>query len=188
MKNLRVPLWAFAAIGIAGVFFLAQYVTSQFDQATAEEDQATYTGLYIDTTKPATVLSSSEQKKIDQWIKKHNLNTYGDPKDTVYKSGPLKKQGGDNNYTSRFQYILANHSDRPWNGEKTAEEKAIDAWISKNSLNQFGDSAFTNYAGGTPLYNETTGKILDRYDYIRQKHSDKPWDVATTTAAGATSP
>lgn len=51
----------------------------------------------------------------------------------------------------------------------------IDAWIKKNDLNQFGDPKGTMYAGGTPLFDETTGKQIDRYEYIVKKHPDRPW-------------
>jgi hypothetical protein len=35
------------------------------------------------------------------------------------------------------------------------------------------------YAGGTPLFNEATGKTMDRYDYIVMKHPDRPWLVTS---------
>jgi hypothetical protein len=57
-----------------------------------------------------------------------------------------------------------------------AEEKIeIDAWISENNLNEYGDPKETVYTGGTPLFNEATGKKISRYDYILQKHPDRPW-------------
>ena len=55
------------------------------------------------------------------------------------------------------------------------EQKQIDQWIKENKLNQYGDPVNTAYAGGTPLFNETTGEYKDRYDYISQQHPDKPW-------------
>uniref|UniRef100_K3X6G8 Cystatin domain-containing protein n=1 Tax=Globisporangium ultimum (strain ATCC 200006 / CBS 805.95 / DAOM BR144) TaxID=431595 RepID=K3X6G8_GLOUD len=58
----------------------------------------------------------------------------------------------------------------------SAEEKAqVDAWIKKNDLNQFGDSKHMAYTGGTPLFDETTGKTRDLYDYILHRHPDRPW-------------
>lgn len=57
-----------------------------------------------------------------------------------------------------------------------AEEKAqIDKWIAANDLNEFGDPKHTMYTGGTPLFDESTGMSIDRYDYIVNKHPDRPW-------------
>jgi len=56
-----------------------------------------------------------------------------------------------------------------------SEKKAIDQWIVENQLNQYGDPADTVYAGGTPLFDETTGKTIDRYEYILKNHPDRPW-------------
>ena len=57
-----------------------------------------------------------------------------------------------------------------------SEKAQIEAWIKANDLNQYGDSADTVYAGGTPLFNERTGGSIDRYDYISIRHPDKPWE------------
>jgi len=64
--------------------------------------------------------------------------------------------------------------------EKTAKISAdekieIDVWIRDNNLNQYGDPKGTVYTGGTPLFDETTGKRIDRYEYILKKHPDRPW-------------
>lgn len=62
-------------------------------------------------------------------------------------------------------------------GEKfNPENRRIEAWISTNNLNQYGDPENTAYSGGTPLFNETTGQRIDRYDYIKKMHPDKPWE------------
>ncbi len=62
-------------------------------------------------------------------------------------------------------------------GVKIINEKAkIEKWIVDNKLNEYGDPADTIYAGGTPLFNEATGQMMDRYEYIKMKHPDKPWD------------
>jgi len=58
---------------------------------------------------------------------------------------------------------------------KKIEEKAIDAWIIDNHLNQFGEAKETVYQ------NEVTGPLLDglsRIHYIKMKYIDediKPW-------------
>jgi hypothetical protein len=51
----------------------------------------------------------------------------------------------------------------------------INAWITRNNLNFYGDPQGTTYAGGTPLFNESTGKSINRYHYIRTQHPDAPW-------------
>lgn len=55
------------------------------------------------------------------------------------------------------------------------EKEQINNWIKENDLNQYGDPKGTIYAGGSPLFNEFTGENLDLYQYILEKHPDKPW-------------
>ena len=55
----------------------------------------------------------------------------------------------------------------------TGEQKEkVDKWLKENNLNRYGDPGDTMYTGGTPLFNEATGKSLDRYDYILKNHPD----------------
>lgn len=62
----------------------------------------------------------------------------------------------------------------------TQEEKdQIQAWIKKNGLNSYGDPQGTVYAGGTPLFDERTGKVIDLYVYIVSRHPDRPWKIKT---------
>lgn len=49
------------------------------------------------------------------------------------------------------------------------DKKAIEDWLVKNKLNEYGDSKDTLYAGGTPLFDEQTGKSLNRYEYLFEK-------------------
>ncbi len=58
----------------------------------------------------------------------------------------------------------------------TKEKTKIDQWIIENDLNQYGDPKNTVYLGGTPLFNETTGETIDRYEYILKNHPDQPWN------------
>jgi hypothetical protein len=51
-------------------------------------------------------------------------------------------------------------------------KRRIDEWVRKNGLNEFGDRPGTVYAGGTPLFNEMTGRQLDRYEYILKRHPE----------------
>lgn len=46
----------------------------------------------------------------------------------------------------------------------------IDAWIAANHRNQFGDAPGTMYPGGSPLFDESTGIRLQRYEYIIRNH------------------
>ena len=55
------------------------------------------------------------------------------------------------------------------------EKQLIDAWIIENDLNKYGDIKDMAYIGGTPLFNERTGQSIDRYEYILQRHFDRPW-------------
>ena len=55
------------------------------------------------------------------------------------------------------------------------EEKKIEQWIAENGLNQYGDPTNTVYIGGTPLFNEATGKYRNLYDYMLERHPDRPW-------------
>jgi hypothetical protein len=49
-------------------------------------------------------------------------------------------------------------------------KKRIDDWIRKNGRNEYGDSPDTVYTGGTPLFNEMTGRKIDKYEYILKKN------------------
>jgi hypothetical protein len=53
-----------------------------------------------------------------------------------------------------------------------APPSCLDAQLAARGLNSFGDSKDTIYAGGTPLFDEKTGKSRDRLDYIRERHPE----------------
>jgi hypothetical protein len=53
-----------------------------------------------------------------------------------------------------------------------ATKKRIDRWIRDNNRNTFGDTKETMYAGGTPLFEERSGKTYDRYEYILERHPE----------------
>lgn len=59
---------------------------------------------------------------------------------------------------------------------KLNEKAKIEKWIVDNELNQYGDSADILYAGGTPLFDESTGEMMDRWEYIKKNHPDEPWN------------
>jgi len=56
-----------------------------------------------------------------------------------------------------------------------SEKAQIEAWLEKNGYNQYGDKPDTVYMGGTPLFDETTGKYTKLYDYLIKKYPNKPW-------------
>lgn len=70
---------------------------------------------------------------------------------------------------------IVNNEDQSENSEiGVAEKRKIDAWIVENNLNEYGDPKDTVYSGGTPLFNEMTGETIDRYQYILERHPDRP--------------
>jgi hypothetical protein len=51
-----------------------------------------------------------------------------------------------------------------------AGASCVDAWLLTRSLNQYGDPPGTMYPGGSPLFDEKTGKATDRTEYLYKKH------------------
>jgi hypothetical protein len=51
-------------------------------------------------------------------------------------------------------------------------KQRVDRFIRERGLNDYGDPKDTMYAGGTPLFDEMTGRRLDRYQYILKKHPE----------------
>lgn len=55
----------------------------------------------------------------------------------------------------------------------TVEQKAkIEKWLTDNNLNRYGDAMDTFYTGGTPLFDEISGKSIERFEYILKKTPD----------------
>ncbi len=52
------------------------------------------------------------------------------------------------------------------------QKHEIDSRIKQDRLNQYGDPPDTVYAGGNPLFDMVSGRILDRYEYILRRHPD----------------
>lgn len=57
------------------------------------------------------------------------------------------------------------------------EKYNIEKWLKATNRNIYGDPADTIYAGGTPLFNEFTGKYTERCQYILDNHPTKPWNM-----------
>lgn len=53
-----------------------------------------------------------------------------------------------------------------------ARPSCLDAQLAARGLNPYGDPPDTMYAGGTPLFDETTGKRRDRAEYVFAKHPE----------------
>ena len=56
-------------------------------------------------------LSDQEKKWIDEMIKKHGLNEYGDSKDTVYAGGTPLFDMATGRTKDRYEYIVDKHRD-----------------------------------------------------------------------------
>ncbi len=53
-----------------------------------------------------------------------------------------------------------------------ATKQRVDRWIKDNNRNPFGDPKDAVYMGGTPLFDERTGHMKDRYEYVLEKHPE----------------
>ncbi len=57
-------------------------------------------------------------------------------------------------------------------GLTDAQKSYIDSWLQGSELNQYGDPQGTFYMGGSPLYDEESGQIQDRYEYVIKHHPE----------------
>ena len=51
-------------------------------------------------------------------------------------------------------------------------KSCLDQQLEQRGLNEYGDAPETMYPGGTPLFDEKTGKRTDREAYVFGKHPD----------------
>lgn len=51
-------------------------------------------------------------------------------------------------------------------------QSCLDRQLAAKGLNQFGDPLDRAYPGGTPLFDERTGKSTDRAAYVFSRHPD----------------
>jgi hypothetical protein len=165
-------------------YYLADH-PARFQQIENADKIKAIVGTIKSAEKPS--LDQWKKETIDKWIADNNLNRYGDPKDTVYMGGTPLFDERTGSSINRYEYIYLNHpevrkllverskmQDKPESGGQVTDEikKKIDAWIEKNNLNMYGDPKDTMYTGGTPLFDERTGKKTDRYEYILKKHPE----------------
>jgi hypothetical protein len=64
------------------------------------------------------------------------------------------------------------HSTAPAPTAGVEEAKCVDGWLEQNHLDQYGSKPGTMYVGGTPLFDEASGKTTDRLAYIYQNHPE----------------
>jgi len=63
-------------------------------------------------------------------------------------------------------------ADHGGSGPAVTETQCVDKWLQDNHMDQYGNKAGTMYAGGTPLFDETTGTTTDRLEYIYKNHPE----------------
>jgi hypothetical protein len=57
--------------------------------------------------------------------------------------------------------------------ELTAQQQAcVDRWLKERNLDEYGNPAGTMYMGGTPLFDESTGQMKNRFEFIFNKQPD----------------
>ena len=81
--------------------------------------------------------------------------------------------------TNQFYMAMAidpyDQDDTVYRRSLTSDD-VLDEWLrSRPDLNEFGDPLETVYTGGSPLFNEQTGKRTSLIQYLEKSHPDKPW-------------
>ena len=56
--------------------------------------------------------------------------------------------------------------------EAAKAESCLDRQLRSKGLNPFGDPEGTVYAGGTPLFDEKSGRSTPREEYLARKHPE----------------
>jgi hypothetical protein len=51
-----------------------------------------------------------------------------------------------------------------------AIDACLDQWLTEHQLDAFGSPEGTAYAGGTPTFDESSGPLQPRWDYLVAKH------------------
>ena len=64
---------------------------------------------------PGDLLADTEKKAIEVWISVNGLNQYGDAQESVYSAGNPLVNSTTGQPIDRYDYILLNHPERPWN-------------------------------------------------------------------------
>jgi hypothetical protein len=53
---------------------------------------------------------------------------------------------------------------------RAAQETCVDRWLSMRKMDRYGHPEGTMYAGGSPIFNEQTGEMTDRLEYVYKRH------------------
>lgn len=126
-----------------------------------------------------TAMASSKfntEKLADTWLEAQKLNPYGDAEDTMYMGGTPLFNEMTGVATDRMTHLEQKFPTKPWLKEAgDSEIDKADAWLTTHGKNKFGDSEDTVYAGGSPLFDERTGELTDRLEYLKKKFQDEPW-------------
>ncbi len=61
---------------------------------------------------------------------------------------------------------------RPAAVDASTVEACVDRWLAERALDEYGSPQGTMYTGGTPLFDEATGKRTDRLEYVYSHHPD----------------
>jgi hypothetical protein len=120
---------------------------------------------------PTPAVNAGSISQIEDWIRRNNLNEYGDPQGTVYAGGNPLFDESTGKTRDRYEYILARHpelSSREDIGVDADTARRVEQWIRENNLNEYGDPKDRSYAGGNPLF----GTGLSRYEYILARHPE----------------
>jgi hypothetical protein len=102
-------MWIVVAVLIVGILFTAIF----FFQRKNDQSSALTPSPTAVVENPSTV-SPEEQQEIDAWIETEDLNEFADPKESMYAGGTPLFDETNGKYTDRYEYILKNHPDRPW--------------------------------------------------------------------------
>ena len=52
---------------------------------------------------------------------------------------------------------------------RAAQESCVDRWLSMRKMDRYGHPEGTMYAGGSPIFNEQTGEMTDRLEYVYKR-------------------
>lgn len=71
---------------------------------------------------------------------------------------------------------------------RAAQEQCLNTWLQSKNMDQYGHPEGTMYAGGSPLFNEQTGEMKDRLDYVYQRQPEAKKACASIGSTGTKPP
>ncbi|GMF21196.1 unnamed protein product [Phytophthora lilii] len=87
------------------------------DSDSGSDDDTVQQGTQQIVERKAAGLSEDEKKAVDAWIQDNGLNQYGDAATRMYTGGTPLFDENTGTTTDRYDYILSQHPDRPWQRE-----------------------------------------------------------------------